>query len=401
MERVGPSPQADVSSHRATALLHVGFVLTGMVTTLLGPILPALSARWSLPDSQAGYLFTSQFVGSMTGVALLSAFLPRWGFRSSLILGFGMMAGGVGALGLGSWPIGLISVFCYGIGLGVTIPATNLLVSEASPHRRAAALNILNLAWGMGAVAFPPVTALFQRTSGVHVLLFALGAALGLMAICLAPVSFFNVGNRPSQASPPFQPQVSVWRSRFLPILGLLFFLYVGTESALGGWVAFYAKSLSPTPGTVWLITPSFFWGALLLGRALAPAVLRHVAEAKLVVMGLVMAALGVTLLLAAGSLAGVLSGVSIAGLGLASVFPITVALLSHSFGELASRVAGAMFALGAMGGATLPWLVGFLSTHFGSLNAGLVVPLLGSLVMVALHLSHSRSRTGGALQFG
>src|SRR3970040_401580 len=312
-----------------------------------------------------------------------------------------MMGGGGGGVGLGSWPIGLISVFCYGIGLGVTIPATNLLVSEASPHRRAAALNILNLAWGMGAVAFPPVTALFQRTSGVHVLLFAPGAALALMAIRPAPVSFFIVGNRPSKASPPFQPQVSVWRSRFLPILGLLFFLYVGTESALGGWVAFYAKSLSPTPGTVWLITPSFFWGALLLGRARAAAVLRHVAEAKLVVMGLVMAALGVTLLLAAGSLAGVLAGVSIAGLGLVSVFPITVALLSHSFGELASRVAGAMFALGAMGGATLPWLVGFLSTHFGSLNAGLVVPLLGSLVMVALPLSHSRSRTGGALQFG
>ena len=392
MEQTGASPQAKVSSYPATALIHAGFVLTGMVTTLLGPILPALSARWSLGDLQAGYLFTSQFVGSMLGVALSSTLIPRRGFRFSLVLGFGLMSGGIGALGLATWVIGLISVFCYGVGLGVTIPATNLVVSEANPCRRAAALNILNLAWGIGAVAYPSVTALLRRTNNPRALLFGLAAALGLMSVCLSWGSFANLGNRPRSAEQPSPPRVGVWRDRFVPILGLLFFLYVGTENAVAGWVASYAQRLSTSPGTVWVLTPSFFWGALLLGRALAPVILRLVAEATLVLMGLLLAALGVTILLAAKTLAGVVVGVGLAGLGLASVFPITVALLSGNLGALASRAAGPMFALGGLGGATLPWLVGFSSTHFGSLRAGLVVPLLSSLAMVALHLLNLRS---------
>ena len=386
MKRSGSSLPAEVLSYPVAALIHASFVLTGMVTVLLGPILPALSARWSLQDSQAGYLFTSQFIGSMVGVGLSSVLLPRRGFQFSLVFGCGVMAGGVAALGLGTWAVGLISVFCCGIGLGITIPATNLCVAEANPHRRAAALNVLNLAWGVGAVACPSVAALLQRTSNIRALFFGLAAALGLLSVSLAWGPFANLGETPRQADQSLQPRVSVWRNRFLSILSVLFFLYVGTENALGGWVASYARRIGGTPGTLWVLTPAFFWAALLLGRALAPAVLRHVAEARLVLLGLLLAAFGTADLLIARTLAGVVAGVSVAGLGLASVFPITISSLSHHFGPSASRVAGMMFALGGLGGATLPWLVGFLSTHFGSLKAGLVVPLLGSLAMIALH---------------
>lgn len=53
----------------------------GICTTILGPILPALSFRWHLNDIHAGYLFTAQFVGSSLG-GLLAAIQP---YRSILI----------------------------------------------------------------------------------------------------------------------------------------------------------------------------------------------------------------------------------------------------------------------------------------------------------------------------
>src|SRR2546422_4001497 len=144
MNRSSPSPPAEASSLPVVALIHAGFILTGMVTTLLGPILPALSAKWSLDDAHAGYLFTSQFLGSMAGSALSGPVIPRRGFQFSLVLGFGLMSAGVAGLGLGAWATGLLSVFCYGIGLGAVIATTNLWVAEVNPGRRAAALNILN-----------------------------------------------------------------------------------------------------------------------------------------------------------------------------------------------------------------------------------------------------------------
>src|SRR6266568_7657750 len=139
-------------------------------------------------------------------------------------------------------------------------------------------------------------------------------------------------------------------------------------------------------------LTPSFFWGALLLGRALAPALLRRVRETTLASAGLVLASLGVLVLLIANSLAVVVVAASVAGLGLASVFPINIAMLSQWFGEMASHVGPMMFALSSLGGATVPWLVGALSSRFGSLRVGLTVPLLGSVVMLFLYLKNRHS---------
>jgi fucose permease len=77
----------------------------------------------------------------------------------------------------------------------------------------------------------------------------------------------------------------------------------------------------------------------------------------------------------------------SLAGLGLAAVFPIAIANLSHKFGAAATRVAGLMFNLAGLGGATLPWLVGFTSTRLNNLKFGLFVPLAGCTIMLLLTL--------------
>lgn len=377
-------------------------MLTGMLTTLLGPILPVLSLRWSLSDSQAGSLFTSQFLGSMMGAAISSPLMMRQGYQLSLVLGFAMMATGVCALAsLSTWVAGLISVFCYGVGLGITIPTTNLWIAQANPTRRAAALNLLNLAWGAGAVTCPFLVALAQRTKSVPVLLFGLATAACFLLVCIASVSFASIGQTLEGRLDPLPLGRNVWRTPFLPILGVLFLLYVGTENALAGWVATYAQRMGATPGMVWVLMPSFFWGALLLGRTLAPTVLRYAAEATLVRVGLGLAAIGVATLLVVKTQSGVALGASLAGFGLASVFPILVALLSETFGTQALRVAGALFACGGLGGATLPWLVGVASTHFGSLKAGLVVPLLGSLIMIALCVVSRRATMSNSGELG
>src|SRR5438270_10215182 len=39
-----------------------------------------------------------------------------------------------------------------GFGLGLSIPASNVLVGRMNPNRRGAALSLLNLMWGVGAI---------------------------------------------------------------------------------------------------------------------------------------------------------------------------------------------------------------------------------------------------------
>lgn len=366
---------------RPTVVLYPTFVLTGVLTTLLGPALPVLVSWWGLDDGRAGLLFAAQFVGSMLGSVLSSVGMTRVGFRSTLVAGVALMAAGVGALGLGAHAIGMIAIFSYGVGLGLTIPTTNLYVAQASGATRGSALNVLNLAWGVGAVAAPPVVALFQRTDNTRIFLFALAAALLLMAAPLARIAEPD-GSGVSHEAERMTLGPAVRSRGGTLMFGAMLFLYVGTETSVAGWVALYARRLEVVPATLSLAIPSLFWAALLAGRAAAPVVLRWMPESRLLGAGLLLATAGVSALLVARS-AGLLAvAVATGGLGLSTIFPLTVARFTRDLDRAAARAAGSIFVLAGLGGAILPPLVGIISRQSGSLTAGLFVPLFGCLAM-------------------
>jgi fucose permease len=84
----------------------------------------------------------------------------------------------------------------------------------------------------------------------------------------------------------------------------------------------------------------------------------------------------------------GLVTSAVLAGLGLAAVYPITISLLSREFGAAATRVGSIMFTMANLGGASLPWLVGFFSSRFTDLRIGLSVPLAAGALMYALYWS-------------
>jgi fucose permease len=88
---------------------------------------------------------------------------------------------------------------------------------------------------------------------------------------------------------------------------------------------------------------------------------------------------------LSAHSRVALFGGAFLAGLGLASLFPIFIAWLSKWFGARARKVGGPLFSMAAAGSAVMPWLVGIVSRYAGSLRIGLLVPLAGCAVMLAV----------------
>jgi MFS transporter, FHS family, glucose/mannose:H+ symporter len=369
-----------------TAVAQIAFIPTGIMTVLLGPVLPWLAARWSLNDSQAGQLFTAQFLASTVGVVISGIFVPRLGYRIALVLGLFFMALGVGTLPLGSWTAGMVSVSGFGLGMGLAVPTANLLVAEVNYENKASALTLLNFFWSVGAVACPFLLAPFEKNDRISIFLPVLGISIAVVAAFLASVPL----PRPAKSDDRVSPLDSLPRLMQSPaaiVLGALFFLYVGTESAVGGWLASYAKRIMHSSGTMWVATPSFFYGSLLLGRALAPSVLRRIPDVALGRLGLATALFGVLTLVASGSWLSVVLSACVVGLGLSAIYPITIALLSHTFGATATRLGSVMFTLAGFGGACVPWLVGFWSTRMSSLKLGLIVPVIGCAAMLALYL--------------
>lgn len=175
-------------------------------------------------------------------------------------------------------------------------------------------------------------------------------------------------------------------------VLCVLFFTYVGTEASIGGWVATHAHRLSFGVGTFWAVMPSMYWGALLLGRASAPLLLRKIRESSLAIGGLLLAFVGTACIFATHSIEFLAAGSALAGLGLSSIFPANLSLLARWFGNRAPKVGSFVFPSASLGGAILPWLVGFISTYSGGLHRGLIVLSAGVAVMLTLYIVYGRS---------
>jgi MFS transporter, FHS family, glucose/mannose:H+ symporter len=367
----------------ASAAIFGAFVVAGVVTTLLGPLLPTLISRWLLSDEQAGIFFVCQFGTSMMGVVSLSALIPRWGYKTTLITGYAAIALGIAGLNSPHHVGGLIATCLFGYGLGLVLPAANLWVAEVMGSRRVSALSILNFTWGIGAIACSPLVLMAQSDAAIAVLLYAIAGLALASALILAAIDLEPRSRKQEEAEAASVPASSITTVA----LGALFFLYVGAENSMGGWAAALAKRTSTAPKNLWALAPMFFWGGLLAGRALVPMIPLRKREKLLTATGLGMGLTGTAVLLTVSTFEGVVLCIALTGLGFAAIYPVLVSWMAKHFGERARRVGSVMFALAGMGGAVVPWVVGFFSTHLGSLRAGLLVPVASCLVMLVLLL--------------
>jgi MFS transporter, FHS family, glucose/mannose:H+ symporter len=369
------------SNQRLVLAAQIAFLPTGILTTILGPMLPLLIARWALNDTQAGNLFLIQFLASLVGVQLSGVLLARLGYRPSFLLGLLLMSAGTATLYTGSLWLGMASIAVYGLGLGLIIPTDNLLIAEISLGSRTAAVSLLNFFWGVGAV----FCSLTVAWAAAHKMVpFFLGG-VSLFLVLLA----FIARSLPFPAAAPSSDRAIPWRECFASptiwLFAVVFFLYPGAETAVGGWIGSYVARLGGVK--IAPLMPAFFWAALTVGRALGSMVLRYLPEQRVLRAGFATASAGIALLLLAHSLLGVILGALITGLSFATLYPITVARLSQHFGVAARSIGAIMFSLASIGPAVIPWLVGVTSQATGSLRAGLLLPLGASVVLLLIHL--------------
>src|SRR6266849_9939026 len=224
---------------------------------------------------------------------------------------------------------------------------------------------------------------LTMRTSHVTLLLYVVGAICAALALVLLRMSFGKPLHE--EDSTPAGTNVKIAGGGVALLLGILFFTYVGTEVGTSYWAPAHAQRATTWSSNTWTLAPMFFFAGLLSGRGTVAAILLRWKEVTVAVGGLLLAATGELIFLAAHSPVALFGGAFLAGLGLAGLFPIFIAWLSKWFGARARKVGGVMFALAAGGSALVPPLVGIVSRYSGSLRIGLLVPLAGCVAMLAV----------------
>jgi MFS transporter, FHS family, glucose/mannose:H+ symporter len=371
----------------AVPFLCVGAVLSGSLTVLLGCVLPKISAIDRLRDKDAGALLLVQFAFCACG-----ALLVRRNFHLTLVRGYALIALGAVGLYLSSKPFAVPFIAFYGLGLGLVMTSNSMLVGHIFTERRGVALSFLNFCWSLGATLSP---LLIARVSDRF--------SIGLICTTVALFSAFFVGvtllSRFDRVVEDdrriISPSGSVTRA--IVYFGLLAFLYVGIESAMGNWMSTYASRVLAWGFTRSNLATSCFWAALLLGRSVAPLILLRMTEQRLYLLSVFGAVSGILLLVAAHGAWLLLLGAAVSGLSLAPIFPLILALFMAKAGQPTNS--GWVFAVAGFGGAILPWLTGILSSAAGSLRIGLLIPASAALLLLLLALRSSFAVDSRALK--
>ena len=352
---------------------------------MLGPLLPALIQRWHIQDSQAGTLFTANFAGQFCG-----AWFATRNLRASILYGSAITAAGCIALAWVGFDAAHIALFCTGLGLGAGLTAGNVIAGTTVPAERARLIAILNVVWGLGAIACPVLVRL-SSAAGIQYFFFATATFLAITSL----VAIAIPNPSPPQPAEPFEknsptasPAPSIQRRLPLPPLPLFVFaaavfLYIGVENALGGWLPSYAIRTNPAlhASSIALC----FWVAELTGRILVTILMALVSEAALYRICLALLILTQVILCVTANISatGIVALTFLCALSLAPIYPLIVSFLLARTGKHAQL--GPLFATASFGGASLPWLTGVVSTQFHNLRTGFLVPATGAALLLFL----------------
>jgi fucose permease len=360
---------------------------------MLGPLLPSLIQRWHIQDAQAGTLFTANFAGQFCG-----AWFATRNLRASILYGSAITAAGCIALAWVGFGPAHIALFCIGLGLGAGLTAGNVIAGTTVPAARARLIAILNVVWGLGAIACPILVRL-SSAGGIQHFFFATAAFLALTSLVAIAIPIPNPS--PSSNPSPTQPaeQLATTSSpasrapslkQRLPlpplplfVFGAAIFLYIGVENALGGWLPSYAVRTNPLLHASSIAL--YFWIAELTGRILVTILMALVSEAALYRICLALLILTQVILCVTADISatGIVALTFLCALSLAPIYPLIVSFLLARTGNHARL--GPLFATASFGGASLPWLTGVFSTQFHSLRTGFLVPAAGAALLLFL----------------
>ncbi len=356
-------------------LMNAAFLLAGLATFLLGPMLPLLSTKWSLTDQQAGLLLLAQFTGATLGGATVSSRLPQAFLLATTIAALGFFAF-ANAPGL---PLACAGLLIAGFGVGRMIASVNIIAGDRYTHHRGSALARLNIAFSLGCLLSPLLAASLTPRFALSHLLDLFAALFAALALALSQEL-----RQPARQESTLQPLTA---TRILNPIFFLFasilFLYGALETCLSAWLTTYALRYGQTSLVLSQSTLVLLLCGLTAGRYLASLLLKRVSEPTLLRIALVLT-IATAAALAAARTAPPIATLAVAlGICLAPIFPAAFAL--YMAAKPTSRQAGLVLAASGLGAASIPWLMGVVSTQTHSLRLALTLPILTAVALLLL----------------
>ncbi len=374
---------------------YAGMFVFGIVMALLGAILPALADRLRFAVSGIGMLFLWMNFAMLLCSLALGPAMDRFGMKPPLALGPLLVAAALILIVRANAFAGLLpAVALLGIGGGALNGATNTLVADLhdDPKRKSAALNLLGVFFGFGALFLPfAIGALLARFTVAPLLLTAalLCAAAGVYALALRFPP-------PKQAHAlPLKEMPRFLRSPLVLTLACLLFFESGIEFTMGGFISTYLMrdiAVSSLAIASWILAG--YWASLMISRVVLSRAALGVNPNRVLMVCAVCACCGSALTALAPTSPIAAFAILLTGCSLAGIFPTALGIAGSRFQSHSGTVFGILFTVALTGGIILPWLAGQVAGAAGLRWVfGMVAAAFAAILVLSCLLARAKSQ--------
>ena len=354
----------------------------GISFSLLGALKLGIVKNLGIDDTKFGTLISALMFTSIFIVLAFGPIVDTFGYKPVAIIGFVLGFIAVYMLvNAKTYSTALISCIVLGVGAMCMNLGNTLIPMVLFEGNTTAASNFGNVFFGVGAFITPLIAGAligkmgFQKTGMV------------IAIILLAPVIFALIATFPALETTgvtlgtAIASMFGLLASPAVIVSALALFCYIGLEASMGGWITTYLSSVGFAEKSANYVL-SGFWIALMVARLVMTAVITPEIGSIIVVILALLAVVSIGLMILASKqwIAGI--AVLVTGFAFGPIFPTIVGVTFHKVGDesLYGSAFGIIFAVGLLGGTTIPAAIGIFSkgkTIQKSLSIAMVAALL------------------------
>ena len=359
---------------------YYAFLVSGMTSTVLGAVLPSLSAEYSLSYSVQGTMLSFHQIGNLFAV-YLAGFLPyALGRKKSTVLGASGIILGLVLMTLYGNPFFLMFAFALtGIGRGTLSNMTNVVVGQNASNK-AGGLNLLHACFAVGAFGSPLIAVAVPSSWRTPCWIISALMLLALILLGTSKLSSEKIKKEKDGGENSFLKDKYFWFNT------MIMFFYLCAEASLTGWLVTYFKDTGMIPASIAPSIQSLLWIMILAGRLICASISNKMNKNILIlILGLVMTAF-FSLMVFSGTPVMAVIGVLGVGMSMSGIYPTTLATMPGRYNS--STVAtGTCIAVATVGGIIMPIIIGAVAETQG-LESGISLILFALAVMLALMVS-------------
>jgi FHS family glucose/mannose:H+ symporter-like MFS transporter len=363
------------------------FLVSGMLMSFLGAILPAWRYHLRADFTEVGGYFLSLYLGFLLSAGAAHVLLPRKGVKFTLVLASALACGGFLFLAAFSPPAPavwrLVGVLWIGISAGLLNAGLFQAISPLYQHDRAATVNVAGVLFGLGCLLTALLVAgtYYVYTVPSILILFAV-----LPGLCAGIYAQGRIPDPSAAHSMPLSQVLRDFRNPGAILFSLLLFFQFGNEWSIAGWLPlFLIRRLGISPADS-LLMLALYWAALLVGRIVSQVILKRVSHALLLISSIVSALLGTIVLTSTNNGFGAVMGILFVGAGFAPIYPLVVEKIGNRFPYYHPGFYNGLFSFAVTGGFLAPWSLGYFAQAWG-IQVVMLLPLLGTCMVFILAL--------------